>query len=182
MMIFISGASRSGKSEQAEKICVKLAGANKKIYLATAQVYDDEMRRRVERHKLMRKDKKFFTLEKTHNLHEILNSNMIGNNDTVLLECLPNWAANEMFIPDGIENANKNINNIKLKIFKTILDLNLKCANLIIVSDDIFSDGIIYDDITESYIKLLAELHILIAAKADKAIECTSGLVYYFKI
>ena len=176
MLIFISGASRSGKSEFAEDICGRLCGVNgRKIYLATAQVYDDDMRRRVERHKFMRRDKNFVTIEKTHNLHEILD--LIDLNDNILLECLPNWAANELFIDDSL----KDLDYIKAKIFNAVIDLNLKAKNLIIVSDDIFADGKIYDEMTESYIKLLAELHAMIAARADKAIECASGLAYYFK-
>lgn len=180
MMIFISGASRSGKSEKAESICGKL-NKGRKIYLATAQVYDDDMRRRVERHRLMRRDKNFITIEKTHNLHEILDE--IYKTDTVLLECLPNWVANELFSSEnsGENFKNLNLNLIKNKIFNTILDLNSRCANLIIVSDDIFSDGVIYDDMTESYIKLLGELHVLTAAEANQAIECASGRVHYFK-
>ncbi|MBQ8693227.1 MAG: bifunctional adenosylcobinamide kinase/adenosylcobinamide-phosphate guanylyltransferase [Synergistaceae bacterium] len=176
MLIFISGASRSGKSEFAEDICGRLCGVNsRKIYLATAQVYDEDMQRRVERHKFMRRDKNFVTIEKTHNLHEILN--LIDLNDNILLECLPNWAANELFIDDSL----KDLDYIKAKIFNAVIDLNLKAENLIIVSDDIFADGKIYDDMTESYIKLLAELHAMIAARADKAIECASGLASYFK-
>ncbi|MBQ3377849.1 MAG: bifunctional adenosylcobinamide kinase/adenosylcobinamide-phosphate guanylyltransferase [Synergistaceae bacterium] len=175
MFIFISGASRSGKSEFAENICGELAADNRKIYLATAQVYDEDMRRRVERHRAMRKNKNFITLEKTHNLHEIFD--LINKDDNILLECLPNLAANELFIDESI----KDLNFVKAKIFNEILELNFIAKNLIVVSDDIFSDGIIYDGMTENYIKLLGELHCLIAAQSDKAIECASGLAYYFK-
>ena len=37
MLILITGASGSGKSEYAEKICCELAGSAKKYYIATMQ-------------------------------------------------------------------------------------------------------------------------------------------------
>ena len=42
MLILITGASGSGKSEYAEKICCELAGSAKKYYIATMQPYGAE--------------------------------------------------------------------------------------------------------------------------------------------
>ena len=42
MLILITGASGSGKSEYAEKICCGLAGSAKKYYIATMQPYGAE--------------------------------------------------------------------------------------------------------------------------------------------
>ena len=51
----------------------------------------------------------------------------------------------------------------------------------LVVSDYIFGDGIIYDDLTENYVRKLAELMRKFAAEADEVIECFAGLIYNYK-
>ena len=58
MLILVSGGSASGKSEFAESL-VTSSGLEKRIYLATMQVWDAESVRRVERHRQMRAGKGF---------------------------------------------------------------------------------------------------------------------------
>ena len=68
MFIFIAGTTRSGKSEYAEHRAVELGQASRKIYVATAGVHDDEMRRRVELHKARREGMGFVTVERERDL------------------------------------------------------------------------------------------------------------------
>jgi hypothetical protein len=46
---------------------------------------------------------------------------------------------------------------------------------------EIFSSGITYDRATEEYIDVLGQLHIKIAAVAQKAIECVYGNNTFYK-
>lgn len=48
-MILVTGGCRSGKSEYGEKL-VEAMGTHR-LYVATGKVFDDEMARRVEKHK-----------------------------------------------------------------------------------------------------------------------------------
>ena len=91
MFIFVSGGARSGKSDWAERAAVALSTDTPRVYLATAQVSDEDMRRRVARHQAARKDRGFLTLERTRDLGGIFPN--IPSDATVLLECLPNWLA-----------------------------------------------------------------------------------------
>ena len=63
MLIIITGVSGSGKSEYAEQICCRLAGDNKKYYVATMQPFGEEGRIRIEKHKRQREGKGFETIE-----------------------------------------------------------------------------------------------------------------------
>ena len=63
MMVVVTGASGSGKSEYAEGVAVKLAGKGDLYYLATMRVYGEEGVRRVERHRKLRAGKGFQTAE-----------------------------------------------------------------------------------------------------------------------
>ena len=176
MFIFVSGGARSGKSEWAEQTAVALSRDAPRVYLATAQVSDEDMRRRVARHQAVRSGRGFRTLERTRDLSGIFPA--IPPDAAVLLECLPNWLANEMFREDGsvCEPA-----LLEEKIFQTALALKERCRHLLIVSDDIFSDGVTYDETTESYRRLLGRLHVRLAGTADVAVECVAGLARFAK-
>ena len=171
MMILICGTSGSGKSKIAEDKLESFEDI-KKFYIATAKIFDDEMLERVKKHKAMRAGKNFITIEREKNLGEI----NIPKNSSVLIESLTTWLANEIFDSDETKNSS----SVLEKIFNDIQKLKAKCKNLILVSDDIFSDGIIYDEATEFYRKTLADLMIKIAAEADEVIECVAGLQIKF--
>ena len=168
MLVFISGGVRSGKSTLGEKMSGEIA-LGKKYYLATSEIYDDEIAERVRLHKLQRKDKGFTTVEKSTQIGDI--AHLFKKQDTVLLDCLGTLLANEMFGSDKIENPNETV----VRIYEDIKKINESSENLIIVSNDVFSDGCRYQDSVIQYIDALALLHWEIVELADEAIECVSG-------
>ena len=100
MFITVTGGSGSGKSAFAEQKIVEF-GEGKRLYVATMMCYDEESRRRVERHRRMRSDKRFETLE----CYTDLANADIPKDSVVLLECLSNLTANELFSPGGAGKA-----------------------------------------------------------------------------
>ena len=69
MYILVSGGAASGKSEYAESLVLTCA-ARPRLYVATMEVWDDESRARVARHRAMRRDKGFQTIEAPRRLFE----------------------------------------------------------------------------------------------------------------
>ena len=68
MLYLVTGGSGSGKSEYAEKLAVHLrerlgSEAGRLYYVATMYSYDRECDKRIARHRLMRRDKGFSTIE-----------------------------------------------------------------------------------------------------------------------
>ncbi len=173
MIILVSGASRSGKSLYAENRLSEFTSSNK-VYIAVSKIYDEEMMRRIQLHRQRRENKKFITLEKYSDLAEL----NFPEKASVLIESLTVWTANEMFIDDGV----RNFEEVCEKVYSDFLVLKSKCENIILVSDDVFSDGIIYDTLTEEYIRALAKLTCKIAAVADEVIEISAGLPVHYKI
>lgn len=172
MLIFISGGVRSGKSSLGEKIASDLA-SKRKIYLATAKPYDAEIKKRISKHQFDRKDKGFFTIEKSEALEEILP--MLKKDDIILLDCLGALLSNEMYA-----NLNQNLDNdfiikVQNNILNSIILINSQVSNIIVISNEIFSDGIIYDPPIKAYIEVLGKLHQEIASVADNVIECSFG-------
>jgi len=160
MMILIIGGSGSGKSEYAEERAVAV-NEGELIYIATMQPFDLEGEQRIIKHREMRKDKNFKTVEcYTH-----LEKTAIKKGQTVLLECMSNLVANEMFSESG---RTKNTAEI---ILCGINQLKKSADSLIIVTNNVFDDGILYDSETQKYLKTISEINKELAMQADQVIE-----------
>lgn len=166
MLVFISGGVRSGKSSLGEELAAALAGENRKIYLATSRHYDQEMDKRIEIHRQQRSDKGFLTIDQSLDVGDVVSA--LKAKDTVLLDCLGTLLANEMF--DKEERPEPEF--IRDKLWTDLLLLIHTVGNLIIISNEVFGDGIVYEGSTESYIRTLGELHCKLAQASDTAIEC----------
>lgn len=170
MMVLISGSSGSGKSEIAEKLIVNLSNGKGLIYLATMKPFDDETYKKILKHQAMRKDRNFSTIE----IYQDLENLKIDGNHSFLLECMSNLLANEMFC----ENPQ---NNIIDKIIYGIKKLKHSSDNLVIVSNEIFSDGCNYDASMIKYIKTLGIINQRLAKLSDCVIECVYGNPIVYK-
>jgi adenosylcobinamide kinase/adenosylcobinamide-phosphate guanylyltransferase len=182
MFVFVSGPVRSGKSTWAEECALSFARAKAGaplVYLATARVHDQEMKRRVLRHQATRKDKGFETLERETDVSLVPR---FAPGSIVLLECLGTLLANEMFETDQeYPRKREGVERVVSKICGDILLLKARVADLLVVSNDIFSDGVTYDEATESYRQALGKLHLRLAQGADLAVECVFGQVIAYK-
>ena len=85
----------------------------------------------------------------------------------MLLEDLSNLLANEMFHPvGGGPDA----------VRRGLRALMVRCENLTLVTNEIFSDGGRYDEATERYLRNLALLNRELAGEADLVTEVVCGL------
>ena len=155
MIVLLTGGSGCGKSTYAEKIIAALP-REKRVYIATMQVYDQESVKRVQRHRAQRANKDFQTIECPQNL----SAAGVEEGSIVLLEDLPNLLANEMF--DGGDWE---------RIAPALTALAEKCAHLVIVTNDVFADGVSYDGVMQDYLKRLAFINSHAAEMADYAAE-----------
>ncbi len=87
----VLGGARSGKSAFAERVVT--ATGRPKIYIATAQAFDDEMSARIAAHKVERGDG-WQTIEAPLELGAALSSTKGGS--AVLVDCMTLWLSNVM--------------------------------------------------------------------------------------
>lgn len=176
-MIIITGGSGSGKSAYAENRITELANGQMPVYyLATMQVYGEEGRQRVEKHRRQREGKGFLTIEQPRSIADALQV-MVPGNKAVLLECMSNLVANEMFaaeIPADMESVHN-------KIIAGIQALRKECENLVIVTNNVFEDGEFYDDTTMEYIRTLGSVNASFAELADEVWEVVVGIPVLLK-
>ncbi len=155
MIVLVTGGSGCGKSTWAEKL-IQALPEEKRVYVATMQVYDRESELRVERHRKQRADKGFRTVE----CEKDLAGAPIEDGSTVLLEDLVNLTANEMF--DGGDPE---------RIVPALRILAARCRHLVMVTNDLFSDGVEYSPSVKEYLQCLAEVNRQAAEMADCVVE-----------
>lgn len=170
MLTLITGGSGSGKSEFAEDLSVSYK-SNNLIYIATMFLYDNESLKKVERHKRMRDHKNFKTIECFKNLKSLF----ISNNSTVLIDCMSNLVANEMYLEGGAKDKTVQ------EVIRGIESINNQAENLVIVTNEVFSDGIVYDYDTMRYIRNLGEINKEIGKKADNVVEVVYSIPIFHK-
>ncbi|MNB75704.1 Bifunctional adenosylcobalamin biosynthesis protein CobP [compost metagenome] len=102
-MILATGGARSGKSRFAEQYAGELDSASdgSAIYIATAQLWDQEMRERAELHR-RRRPPQWLTIEEPYALeNEIRRLSMSTEAvSVVLIDCLTLWLSNLLLKPD----------------------------------------------------------------------------------
>ena len=134
MFHLITGGSGSGKSAYAENCILEFQGKNR-IYIATMFPFDEESHRRIERHRKMRREKCFTTIECYTGVKNL----EISSDSDILLECMSNLTANEMYQENGAGEETVE------EILQGIRQLKDRAKNLVVVTNEVFSDGISYD-------------------------------------
>ena len=194
MLYIVTGGSGSGKSEYAEQTAVQCRNRTGGTlwYLATMRIWDDEGRKRVERHRRMRAAKGFETIERYTGLEtlelretfEELNpagldaeqetdslkyweSRRVAQKQVLLLECMSNLVLNEFYDQE---------NGAEERILQGIKRLQNQCHDLIIVTNEIFSDGGTYEPESERYIELLGRINRELGQMADSVTEVVYGI------
>ena len=197
MLHIVYGGSASGKSSYAESFAMSLQGEGRLLYIATMYPYkwntteiDPETMQRIERHRAMRADKGFDTVECYRHVEHIV----AKRQDVLLLECMSNLLANEMYLEqdsdDGglaetmseVEKAgvgmSETLSPVSKKIVQVLIDLSTRVQELVIVTNDVFSDGgsLTYDESTREYVKNLAEINCALAREAATVTEVVCGI------
>ncbi len=161
MMIFILGGSGSGKSLFAEEAARKNGAPL--YYVATMRPYGEEAQQRIARHRKQRTQKGFTTVE-CYTRPDLLCWN---GTETVLLECMSNLLLNEM---------TENENFSETEFLQQIAALERKVKTLYLVSNDISSDGCVYDAFTERYRKIMGNVNRALALTAAEVVEVVFGI------
>lgn len=193
MVVLVTGGSGSGKSAFAEEYLMRLSTqAETKYYIATMQPFGEESLAKIRRHQRLRAGKGFTTIEQSRDLtkaaqriakpsnqfqEEAVTVNRPENSvpfirDTALLECMSNLVANEMF--SGADIVSEDV--VVGHILQGIKSLSAKVDELVIVSNNVFEDGISYDATTQAYIRALGRINTGVAALADTVTEVVVGI------
>ena len=145
-----------------------MAHAMPRYYIAAMQPLGSDGLQKIDRHRAMRDGKGFQTFERYTDLEHLELSDTKGG--TALLECICNLTANEMFDCDG------HISDPRERVLAGVEALARQCDTVVIVTNDVGSDGTEYDEATRLYIKYIGDINRRLAEKADVVLELVCGI------
>lgn len=175
MILFITGGAKNGKSSLAQDLTVALAKGGVHYYIATMIPADEEDHDRIRKHVADRAGMGFETVECGRNILSCLDT--VDRSGSFLLDSATALLMNELFDPVDwhldVENGRRCGDDL-VTFAKSV-------ANIVIVSDYIYSDAARYDEITETYRRCLAEIDRKLAAVADTVLEMSAGNIIVHK-
>ncbi len=169
MMILLTGGAANGKSTFGESLCLQANGP--RYYLAAMQPYGPEGEARIARHRKLREGKGFTTIERYTDYASLV----LPARGTALLECVANLTANEMFDETG------EMTDPVETVLAGVDALRAQCDRLIVITNDVGSDGCGYPPETEAYVKALGRINAALAARADTVCELVAGIPILLK-
>lgn len=183
-LILLVGGSKSGKSTLAEQIAVEAAKYfdSSLHYLATLRPgKDKENLRRIELHRAQRAGKGFESWECPNRLKDLEGLQL--NNSILLLECLGNFVANAMFEEGFFEGKRpdpKAEYALADSLCEEILKASRQTDQFILVSNDISSDCVNFDEGSLAWRRLIGQCHMnLLHYDQTAFIEVSAGQYFY---
>ncbi len=161
--LFIGGI-KSGKSLHAEQYALKKSKTIP-VYLATTEFIDEEMKIRIQDHKLQRSEK-FLTIEESMNLLESIRP----MKTLILIECVSMWINNMLYHGFDAEDIQAHI--------KKLLELP---HDIVFVQNDVGA-GIIPDNpLAREYIDISGKVSQLLGQHCDSVFHCIAGIATQIK-
>ena len=163
-LTLILGGASSGKSAFAEELA---ALPNlPKTYVATAQAFDDEMRKKIAAHRKAREGANWKTIEAPLDLDPIWDVNGV-----VLIDCLTLWLTNHMTARNALD-----------ELADKFLDKALSAKGAIIAVSNEVGLGIVPENkMARQFRVAQGKLNQRIAQEADLVVQVTAGLPLILK-
>jgi adenosylcobinamide kinase/adenosylcobinamide-phosphate guanylyltransferase len=162
----VLGGQRSGKSKYAEGLIEAQGGG---LYLATAQVFDDEMKDRIDTHQQRRGDK-WITFEEPLQIANII-LREAKLRQPILVDCLTLWLSNLMHEEQDIEAAMESL----------IIALHKSQGPVVLVSNEV-GQGVVPDNtLARKFVDCAGRMNQVIAEAAHRVVWVTAGIPQILK-
>ena len=176
---FISGGCKNGKSHFAQNIAREMAAespARPLYYLATMIPHDVEDEERIARHLREREGLGFETIERGYDVSGCLKGRTVlgkpvDPQGVFLLDSVTALLSNEMFPDGGVDLK------APQRLAEELVGFARRTGSVVFVSDYIYSDAMIYDELVEAYRRGLALIDRTLAATCDRVAEVAFGFI-----
>jgi adenosylcobinamide kinase/adenosylcobinamide-phosphate guanylyltransferase len=170
-VILVTGGSRSGKSFYAQKRAEEIAG--RRVFMATCPKVDPEMDRRIEKHRLDRQGKGWFTIEEEIEIAAVLQAN--HDADVVLVDCLTLWINNLLY--RGLESGGGiDEEEISHLCDEIVLECRRHPGTIFFVTNEVGSGIVPESPATRRYRDLVGRSNQCIARGADEVVLVSCGI------
>lgn len=175
-IIFVTGGSRSGKSDYAQKMAESLEGP--RAYLATCPIIDEEMARRCRKHQEARARAAWDTIEEERDIAGVLNSDSVHK--VILVDCLTLWVNNLIYEAE-LNGRVMTEEDISEKCRFLLAACEVFAGTIIFVSNEV-GMGVVPDSpLGRSFRDMAGRCNQLIAAAANEAVFVVSGIPLHLK-
>ncbi|MEY8001464.1 bifunctional adenosylcobinamide kinase/adenosylcobinamide-phosphate guanylyltransferase [Clostridium sp. JNZ X4-2] len=174
-IILVTGGSRSGKSTFAEKL---LKDKEEVLYIATAVVTDDEMKKRIENHKL-RRNPNWITHEGYRGLGNVIRNSQC---QYIMLECIGTMITNIIF-EKKVDFDNITFDEIKEleeyimeEVKSIIFSINISSKHILIVTNEVGLSIVPEYKLGRIFVDILGRVNQFIAQSSDEVYLIACGL------
>ena len=171
-IILVTGGARSGKSSFAERLALKI-GNGQAAYVATAQIFDDEMNFRVKLHRSRRGDN-WTTFEAPFAADEKISA--AGKNfGTILFDCVTIYVSN--FLCAANLDDEKNLYAELRGLIQKLIDAAKNSdATIIFVSNEVGAGIVPENKLARRFRDLAGLANQMLAAESEKVFLTVAGL------
>ena len=174
-IILVTGGARSGKSLFAEKYAA--SHGTTVAYIATAQIYDEEMRDRVRRHRERRPDN-WVTYEAPYHAETVLRE---AAAEVILFDCLTLYITNLLLAEKTPANREERFGFIMAEIEK-LLQAALTCGKKVVfVTNEVGCSIVPENELAREYRDVAGSVNQKMAAAADDVYAVMCGLAVNIK-
>lgn len=178
-IVLITGGARSGKSKFAENY---VARTGKDIaYIATSQIFDDEMAYRVKLHR-QRRPANWQTFEAPFNAHEAIKE-AFNEHDTILFDCLTLYLSNYLCQEEAqslsLDDLSDNVSMLMKELISAVRSVTNKTC--VFVTNEVGAGIVPENELARKYRDLAGLCNQQIAKTADEVYLVVSGIPLQIK-
>ncbi len=166
-IILITGGQRSGKSTRAEEMALALT--DRPVYVATARIWDEEFRQRVERHQ-QRRGPQWTNIEEEK---ELSRHDLRGR--VAVVDCITLWCTNYFF------DLQSNVQAALVAVEKEFDAFTDQDATFIFVTNEIGLGGVSENELQRRFTDLQGWFNQYVAARADEVYLMVCGIATRIK-
>ena len=166
-IILITGGERSGKSSYAEGLALSISP--NPVYIATAHIWDEEFRQRVQLHK-ERRGPQWTSIEEEINL-----AGCKIEGKCAVIDCVTLWLTN-LIQPHLSSSGNFDVKAVLENAKRQFDEFTAQDATFIFVSNEIGSGGVSPNPMQRRFTDLQGWMNQYIAGKADEVFLMVSGI------
>ncbi len=176
-IILITGGSRSGKSVFAEQYAMNQG--EKVAYIATAQVYDQEMETRVALHRT-RRPANWLTIEAPYDA-DVAVEQATSEANVILFDCLTLYTSNLLLSPNTPTDPEKQYQYIMKQIDKLLASARASQKTILFVTNEVGMGIVPENALARRYRDIAGIVNQKVAAFADEVYLVVSGLAVEIK-
>lgn len=172
-IIMVTGGSRSGKSEFAEKYVLHYSP--KCDYIATAEILDDEMAERVRLHRERRNNGRWINHEAPYHAERVF-AELSNETNCVLFDCLTIYMSNLFYGKEAPQGEFLYCCEVVLNEIEKVLVAARKCGKIVVFVTNEVGNGIVPDNqMAREYRDLAGWVNQKVAEEADHVYYCVAG-------